>query len=157
MKLLGFCDWYSEIIDYKGKQFEVHSFSKEYDIIKKNEEYKLAAEKLEVTRINAWKLLEKVFLEKGWKFPGNEYQDYLIPVILDDEGIAWKICIGQRSWGNFMYVLECKRKGIEPNDEMGYMDWYIQYGKNYNEKPKYPKKNWMLATLKYESVDEDIC
>ena len=193
MKLLGFCDWWSEVIEYKGQQYKVISFSDKYDsLVKpfpklitfpelallsekdkkeeiekrhiaweeyhkfpwKNEDSKKEYEKLEIIRNNTWELLEEVFLKKGWKVPGSEYQDIYIPVILDDEGQAWKVCVGQRTWGDFIYRLECKRKNIKPNDDLGYMYWYLQYGKDNNEKPKYPnKKTWRLQTVKYEKVD----
>lgn len=111
---------------------------------------------LEVVREECWKVLEKVFIEKGWRYPGCAYQDEWVPVIEDDKGRLWKIEVTQRMWGAFIYQTQCAINNIEPNNDMGYMDWYLTNGKNNSVKPKYPRKNWVLQTTEYERDDELI-
>ena len=194
MKLLGFCDWYSQVIRYKEKEYVVKDINDEIFYCRKpsppiitlaeldalpesekekvmtqkldewkeyNEkpwiiEFKEKGEALEKLREECCNFLKETFLKKKWRFPGSAYQDEWVPVIEDDNGEAWKFRVSQRAWGGFIYRVECERNHIEPNDEMGYCDWYLQNGRNNNTKPIYPKKSLMLETVEYEKEEELI-
>lgn len=194
MKLLGFCDYYSEVIKYKEKEYVVKDIRDEIYYCRKSsptmitfnqlksmseeEQHKAIEQKtkewqeyqknpwgdgfeeegkeLEKVWKELWDFLEKEFIKKTWRYPGWAYQDEWVPVIEDDKGRIWKIRTSQRVWGDFIHRVECTRNGTKPDEEKGYLEWYLYSGKNNSVKPIYPRKNWVLETVEYEREDEII-